>query len=86
VKLTVGRTGHEVLPGGSLSVVLTPTPRWPDLMCLYDGDQKVMFTSKLFGAHVAPALAGSKVRGRGMLPAVCCDAVRWLQGGSQSCS
>jgi hypothetical protein len=51
-----------VLPGGGLSVVLTPTPRWPDLICLYDADQKVMFTSKLFSAHVAPALAGTKVR------------------------
>jgi flavorubredoxin len=60
----VGRTGAEIIPGSGLSVVLTPTPRWPDLMCLYDATSQTMFTSKMFSAHVAPQLAGSKVGGR----------------------
>eukprot|EP01026_Neomeris_dumetosa_P077430 TRINITY_DN8355_c0_g2_i4.p2 TRINITY_DN8355_c0_g2~~TRINITY_DN8355_c0_g2_i4.p2 ORF type:complete len:520 (-),score=92.23 TRINITY_DN8355_c0_g2_i4:240-1769(-) len=30
------------------------TPRWPDLVCVYDTRFKLLFTSKLFSAHVAP--------------------------------
>eukprot|EP00775_Hariotina_reticulata_P010362 gene10362-10520_t len=40
----------------SLTAVLTPTPRWPDAMCIIDPISKVVFTSKLFSAHVAPDL------------------------------
>jgi flavorubredoxin len=47
----------------SLTAVLTPTPRWPDAMCIIDPASKVVFTSKLFSAHVAPGLLNSKVRG-----------------------
>ncbi|GBF88523.1 hypothetical protein Rsub_01238 [Raphidocelis subcapitata] len=43
------------LPGGhSLTAICTPTPRWPDLMVVYDPESRVAFTSKLFSAHVAP--------------------------------
>lgn len=58
VKVTVLKSGG-VLPlagdssvGPSLEVMLTPTPRWPDLMALYDRDAQIMFTGKLFSAHV----------------------------------
>lgn len=40
----------------SLEATLTPTPRWPDLMCVFEPKSKVMFTSKLFSAHVSPEL------------------------------
>jgi hypothetical protein len=49
----------------SLTAVLTPTPRWPDAMCIIDPASKVVFTSKLFSAHVAPGLLNSKVSGHG---------------------
>ncbi len=45
----------------SLTALLTPTPRWPDAMCVVDPISKVVFTSKLFSAHVAPGLLNSKV-------------------------
>lgn len=45
----------------SLTAVLTPTPRWPDAMCIIDPATKVVFTSKFFSAHVAPGLLNSKV-------------------------
>lgn len=44
----------------SLKAVLTPTPRWPDAMCVVDPLSKVVFTSKLFSAHVAPGLLNAK--------------------------
>jgi hypothetical protein len=47
-----------------LKPLLTPTPRWPDLMCLLDPQSKLLFTSKLFSAHVAPGLINEKVRQR----------------------
>lgn len=46
----------------SMTAVLTPTPRWPDAMCVIDPASKVVFTSKFFSAHVAPGLLNSKVR------------------------
>lgn len=45
----------------SLTALLTPTPRWPDAMCVIDPVSKVVFTSKLFSAHVAPGLISEKV-------------------------
>lgn len=38
---------------GSLILVPAPTPRWPDLLCAYSRTHKMMFTSKLFCAHVS---------------------------------
>lgn len=46
----------------SLTAVLTPTPRWPDAMCLIDPASKVVFSSKFFSAHVAPGLLNSKAK------------------------
>eukprot|EP00882_Tetradesmus_deserticola_P003043 GHRQ01003230.1.p1 GENE.GHRQ01003230.1~~GHRQ01003230.1.p1 ORF type:complete len:731 (+),score=313.16 GHRQ01003230.1:222-2414(+) len=44
----------------SLTAMLTPTPRWPDAMCVVDPLSKVVFTSKLFSSHVAPGLLSTK--------------------------
>ncbi|EFJ33500.1 hypothetical protein SELMODRAFT_143660 [Selaginella moellendorffii] len=38
--------GHE------LQFILTPTPRWPDGMCTYDPSSQLLFTQKLFSAHI----------------------------------
>ena len=47
--------GEETLDlggGHQLKFVATPTPRWPDELCTYDTKTQVLFTDKLFGAHV----------------------------------
>ena len=47
--------GEETLDLGrehQLKFVATPTPRWPDELCTYDTKTQVLFTDKLFGAHV----------------------------------
>ena len=47
--------GEETLDLGKehqLKFVATPTPRWPDELCTYDTKTQVLFTDKLFGAHV----------------------------------
>lgn len=57
----------------SLTAMLTPTPRWPDAMCIIDPISKVVFTSKLFSAHVAPGLINSKVKFfSGSMTSHCC--------------
>jgi len=38
--------------GHHLQFVLTPTPRWPGGMCTYDSYSEVLFSGKLFGAHL----------------------------------
>eukprot|EP00898_Chlorokybus_atmophyticus_P006258 jgi/Chlat1/6633/Chrsp482S06111 len=40
--------GHE------LRFVLTPTPRWPEGMVTYDPRTGILYTHKLFSAHVCP--------------------------------
>lgn len=43
--LDLGR-GHQ------LQFISIPTPRWPDGLCTYDPESRILFTDKLFGAHV----------------------------------
>jgi flavorubredoxin/flavin reductase (DIM6/NTAB) family NADH-FMN oxidoreductase RutF len=43
--LDLGR-GHE------LQFIPIPTPRWPDGLCTYDPQSRILFTDKLFGTHV----------------------------------
>jgi flavorubredoxin len=43
--LDLGR-GHQ------LQFIPIPTPRWPDELCTYDPQTRILFTDKLFGAHV----------------------------------
>ncbi|GIL84269.1 hypothetical protein Vretimale_15926 [Volvox reticuliferus] len=59
VQLVVARSGGQVAPcgpaeGDQLQVILTPTPRWPDLLVVHDPVNRLLFSSKLFAAHVAP--------------------------------
>jgi flavorubredoxin len=38
--------------GHHLEFIPTPLPRWPDELCSYDPKTEILFTDKLFGAHV----------------------------------
>lgn len=47
--------GEETLDLGKghyLKFIPTPSPRWPDGLCTYDPQTKILFTDKLFGAHI----------------------------------
>jgi len=47
--------GEETLDlgrGHQLQFIPIPTPRWPDELCTYDPETRVLFTDKLLGAHV----------------------------------
>jgi flavorubredoxin/flavin reductase (DIM6/NTAB) family NADH-FMN oxidoreductase RutF len=47
--------GEETLNlgrGHNLEFILTPNPRYPDLLCTYDPQTEVLYTNKLFGAHI----------------------------------
>lgn len=47
--------GSDVLSlgfGHDLRFILTPTPRWPGEMSVYDPASQLLFSSKLFSAHV----------------------------------
>jgi flavorubredoxin/flavin reductase (DIM6/NTAB) family NADH-FMN oxidoreductase RutF len=47
--------GEEVLDlgkGHELQFAFIPTPRWVDGLCTYDPATKILYTDKLFGAHV----------------------------------
>ncbi len=54
LKITVMR-GEESLDlgkGHHLQFIPTPSPRWSDSLCTYDPQTKILYTDKLFGAHV----------------------------------
>ena len=57
-RLRTLRSGDELDLGGGrvLSFTLAPTPRWPDTVVTFDRASGLLFTSKLFSAHVATAL------------------------------
>ncbi|NJN20785.1 MAG: flavin oxidoreductase [Leptolyngbya sp. RL_3_1] len=38
--------------GHHLQLFTIPTPRWPDGLCTYDPSSQILFSDKLFGAHV----------------------------------
>ncbi|MFN5515927.1 MAG: flavin oxidoreductase, partial [Cyanobacteriota bacterium] len=38
--------------GHGLELIPVPNPRFPDLLCTYDSLTQILFTDKLFGAHV----------------------------------
>ena len=54
VELCAARAGDslEVGTSGLLQLVPCPTPRWPDLLVAYMPSERLLFTSKLFSAHV----------------------------------
>ena len=43
------------LGGRTLDFITAPTPRWPDTVVTSESMTKILFTSKLFSAHVATA-------------------------------
>lgn len=45
-------------PGEALSLIAVPTPRWPDLLVVYSPAARLLFSSKLFSAHVSPTVTG----------------------------
>jgi len=54
LNISVAR-GEETLDlgrGHQLQFIPIPTPRWPDELCTYDPATRILFTDKLFGAHV----------------------------------
>lgn len=54
LKILVMR-GEETLDlgqGHHLQFMPTPSPRWSDELCTYDPKTKILFSDKLFGAHV----------------------------------
>lgn len=54
LKILVMR-GEETLDlgqGHHLQFIPTPSPRWSDALCTYDHKTKILFTDKLFGAHI----------------------------------
>ncbi|MBD2577084.1 diflavin flavoprotein [Oscillatoria sp. FACHB-1406] len=52
IKVVKGDETLDLGQGHNLEFILTPNPRWPDRMCTYDPKTKILFTDKLFGAHV----------------------------------
>jgi flavorubredoxin/flavin reductase (DIM6/NTAB) family NADH-FMN oxidoreductase RutF len=54
LKIIVMR-GEETLDlgkGHNLQFIPTPSPRWPDQLCTYDPQIEILYTDKLFGAHI----------------------------------
>ena len=54
LKITVMR-GEETLDlgkGHHLQFIPTPSPRWPDELCTYDQKTEILYSDKLFGAHI----------------------------------
>jgi flavorubredoxin len=54
VELVAARSGASLELGEetSLKLIPCPTPRWPDLLVAYSPSDRLLFTSKLFSAHV----------------------------------
>ncbi len=53
-QVQVVRTGDilDLGRGHRLEFVSAPTPRWPDGLCTFDQGTSILYTDKLFGAHV----------------------------------
>lgn len=47
--------------GLSLEFIRIATPRWPDMLAIYIPQKRILFSSKLFSAHVAPQLTEIKM-------------------------
>ncbi|KAK9827610.1 hypothetical protein WJX81_005946 [Elliptochloris bilobata] len=52
--------GVAVGRNGRLRLLPLPTPRWPDLLVVHSAEDRLLFTSKLFAAHISPAAAGAE--------------------------
>jgi len=47
-----GEETFDLGQGHQLQFISTPSPRWPDRLCTYDPQTEILFTDKLFGAHI----------------------------------
>jgi len=52
IKVVRGEETLDLGKGHCLQFVLTPSPRWPAAICTYDPKKAILFTDKLFGAHI----------------------------------
>ncbi|HHP7232532.1 MAG TPA: diflavin flavoprotein [Xenococcaceae cyanobacterium] len=51
-KVIKGEESLDLGNGHNLEFILTPNPRYPDLLCTYDPKTQILYTDKLFGMHV----------------------------------
>ena len=47
-----GKDTLDLGKGHNLEFIVTPNPRWPDQLCTYDPCSYILFTDKLFSAHL----------------------------------
>ncbi|WP_228061413.1 diflavin flavoprotein [[Phormidium] sp. LEGE 05292] len=47
-----GEESLDLGKGHHIEFIATPSPRWPDQLCTYDPQTQILFTDKLFGAHI----------------------------------
>lgn len=52
IKVVRGEETLDLGKGHHLQFIPTPSPRWPESLCTYDPQTEILFTDKLFGAHV----------------------------------
>ncbi|WP_017305350.1 diflavin flavoprotein [Spirulina subsalsa] len=52
IQVMKGEDTLDLGQGHHLEFILTPSPRWSDQMCTYDPKTQILYTDKLFGAHV----------------------------------
>ncbi|NES82143.1 MAG: MBL fold metallo-hydrolase [Moorea sp. SIO2B7] len=52
IKVVKGEETLDLGKGHHLEFIPTPNPRFPDQLCTYDPKTEILFTDKLFGAHV----------------------------------
>ncbi len=52
IKVVRGDETLDLGRGHHLQFIPTPSPRWPDALCTHDPQTEILFTDKLFGAHV----------------------------------
>lgn len=53
IKVVRGDETLDLGKGHHLQFIPTPSPRWPGALCTYDPQTEILFTDKLFGAHVS---------------------------------
>lgn len=55
VEIEIPRTGEDLKIGRrSLRIVYATTPRYPELLCVYERTTRRLFSSCFFSAHVNP--------------------------------
>ncbi|NEP58299.1 MAG: flavin oxidoreductase [Symploca sp. SIO2G7] len=52
IEVVRGEDTLDLGQGHCLEFALTPSPRWPAAICTYDPKTAILFTDKLFGAHI----------------------------------